>query len=183
MNVQKTAVALVSICATTTCAAVPVEPSVIKAEPLQFEEKWDKVFAQSSKVNHSKVTFVNRYGITLAADLYMPKNADGKMAAIAVRGPFGAVKDQASGLYAQNLAERGFLTIAFDSSFTGESAGYSRYVDSGDINTEDFWAAVDYLSTRADVDPEKSVFWASVGGEAWQSMRPRLMSASRQLSP
>ena len=155
MNAKKTVVALVSACAAATCLAAQVEPSVIKTEPLQLEAKWDKVFAQSPKVNHSKVTFVNRYGITLAADLYVPKNNNGKMAAIAVSGPFGAVKEQSSGLYAQTLAERGFLTIAFDPSFTGESGGYPRYVASGDINTEDFSAAVDYLSTREDVDPEK----------------------------
>lgn len=113
------------------------------------------MFPQSDKVNHSKVTFHNRYGVTLAADLYVPKNATGKLAAIAVSGPFGAVKEQSSGLYAQTLAERGFLTIAFDPSFTGESGGQPRYVASPDINTEDFCAAVDYLSTRDDVDPER----------------------------
>lgn len=113
------------------------------------------MFPQSDKVNHSKVTFHNRYGVTLAADLYVPKNATGKLAAIAVSGPFGAVKEQSSGLYAQMLAERGFLTIAFDPSFTGESGGQPRYVASPDINTEDFCAAVDYLSTRDDVDPER----------------------------
>ena len=123
-------------------------------EKLNMTQEWDKVFAQSDKVNHSKITFHNRYGITLAADLYMPKNAEGKLPAIAVCGPFGAVKEQASGLYAQTLAERGFITIAFDPSFTGESGGQPRYVASPDINTEDFCAAVDYLSTRSDVDPE-----------------------------
>ena len=121
-------------------------------EKLNLAQEWDKVFPQSDKVNHSKVVFHNRYGITLAADLYVPKNAEGKLAAIAVCGPFGAVKEQASGLYAQKLAERGFLTIAFDPSFTGESGGQPRYVASPDINTEDFCAAVDYLSTREDVD-------------------------------
>ena len=124
-------------------------------EKLELTNEWDKVFPQSDKVNHSKVTFHNRYGITLAADLYVPKNASGKLAAIAVSGPFGAVKEQSSGLYAQTLAERGFLTIAFDPSFTGESGGQPRYVASPDINTEDFCAAVDYLSTRDDVDPER----------------------------
>ena len=124
-------------------------------EKLELTNEWDKVFPQSDKVNHSKVTFHNRYGITLAADLYVPKNATGKLAAIAVSGPFGAVKEQSSGLYAQTLAERGFLTIAFDPSFTGESGGQPRYVASPDINTEDFCAAVDYLSTRDDVDPER----------------------------
>ena len=124
-------------------------------EKLELTNEWDKVFPQSDKVNHSKVTFHNRYGVTLAADLYVPKNTTGKLAAIAVSGPFGAVKEQSSGLYAQTLAERGFLTIAFDPSFTGESGGQPRYVASPDINTEDFCAAVDYLSTRDDVDPER----------------------------
>lgn len=124
-------------------------------ETLNLTKEWDKVFPQSEKVNHSKVTFYNRYGIVLAADLYVPKNATGKLPAIAVSGPFGAVKEQSSGLYAQVLAERGFLTLAFDPSFTGESGGQLRYVASPDINTEDFCAAVDYLSTREDVDPER----------------------------
>ena len=118
-------------------------------------KEWDKVFPQSNKVIHKKVTFRNRYGITLAADMYIPKNAEGKLAAIAVSGPFGAVKEQSSGLYAQTLAERGFLTIAFDPSYTGESGGEPRYVASPDINTEDFSAAVDFLSIRDDVDPER----------------------------
>ena len=124
-------------------------------EKLNLTQKWDKTFPQSDKVNHSKVTFKNRYGLTLAADLYVPKNAAGKLSAIAVCGPFGAVKEQASGLYAQTMAERGFLTIAFDPSYTGESSGTPRYVASPDINTEDFCAAVDYLSTRDDVDAER----------------------------
>lgn len=124
-------------------------------ETLELTQQWDKVFPQSDKVNHSKITFRNRYGITLAADLYIPKNASGKLPAIAVSGPFGAVKEQSSGLYAQEMAERGFLTIAFDPSYTGESGGEPRYVASPDINTEDFSAAVDFLSTRDDVDPER----------------------------
>ena len=124
-------------------------------EKLELVKEWDKVFPQSNKVVHEKVTFRNRYGITLAADMYIPKNAKGKLAAIAVSGPFGAVKEQSSGLYAQTLAERGFLTIAFDPSYTGESGGQPRYVASPDINTEDFCAAVDFLSTRDDVDPER----------------------------
>ena len=127
----------------------------IMEEKLNLTQEWDKVFPQSEKVKHCKVTFHDRYGITLAADLYMPLNAEGKLPAIAVCGPFGAVKEQASGLYAQELAERGFLTLAFDPSFTGESGGQPRYVASPDINTEDFCAAVDYLSTREDVDPER----------------------------
>ena len=122
---------------------------------LQLTQEWDKIFPQSDKVDHSKVTFHNRYGITLAADLYVPKNASGKLAAIAVSGPFGAVKEQASGFYAQTMAERGFLALAFDPSFTGESGGEPRYMASPDINTEDFQAAVDYLSCRDDVDPER----------------------------
>ena len=117
--------------------------------------EWDKVFPQSDKVSHSKVTFTNRYGITLAADMYVPKNAEGKLPAIAVSGPFGAVKEQSSGLYAQTLAERGFLTIAFDPSFTGESSGEPRYVASPDINTEDFCAAVDFLSTLEQADSSR----------------------------
>lgn len=123
-------------------------------ETLHLTSDWDKTFPQSAKVLHEKVTFHNRYGITLAADLYQPKNASGKLPAIAVCGPFGAVKEQCSGLYAQTMAERGFLTIAFDPSFTGESGGFPRYVASPDINTEDFCAAVDYLSTRPDVNPD-----------------------------
>ena len=122
---------------------------------LNLTQEWDKTFPQSDKVNHSKVTFTNRYGITLAADMYVPKNATGKLPAIAVCGPFGAVKEQAAGLYAQTMAERGFLTVAFDPSYTGESGGEPRYVVSPDINTEDFSAAVDFLATNDKVDPEQ----------------------------
>lgn len=125
------------------------------SENLNLTKEWDKTFPKSEKVNHSKVTFKNRYGITLAADMYVPKNVEGKLAAIAVCGPFGAVKEQAAGLYAQNMAERGFLTIAFDPSFTGESGGQPRYMASPDINTEDFQAAVDFLSLQENVDSEK----------------------------
>lgn len=124
-------------------------------EVLRLTEEWDKVFPKSDKVNHRKVTFHNRYGITLAADLYEPKNAVEKLPALAVCGPFGAVKEQSSGLYAQTMAERGYLTLAFDPSFTGESGGSPRYVASPDINTEDFQAAVDFLSVQDNVDPEK----------------------------
>ncbi len=124
-------------------------------EQLNLTQEWDKVFRQSCRVNHSKVAFHNRYGITLAEDLYVPKNAAGKLPAIAVSGPFGAVKEQSSGLYAQTMAEFGFLTIAFDPSFTGESSGSPRYVASPDINTEDFCAAVDFLSVQENVDPER----------------------------
>lgn len=116
---------------------------------------WDKKFPQSKQVDHRKVTFRNRYGITLAADLYTPRHAAGKLAAIAVCGPFGAVKEQASGLYAQTMAERGFVTLAFDASYTGESGGEPRHVASPDINTEDFSAAVDWLTTLPGVDPER----------------------------
>lgn len=124
-------------------------------QKLILTDKWDKTFPQDARVRYEKVTFHNRYGITLAADLYAPKGETGPFAAIAVCGPFGAVKEQSSGLYAQEMAIRGFLTIAFDPSFTGESGGEPRYVASPDINTEDFQAAVDYLSTRPDVDPER----------------------------
>lgn len=124
-------------------------------EELKLVTEWDKTFEQSDKVDHSKVIFVNRYGIPLAADLYVPKDADGKFPAIAVSGPFGAVKEQCSGLYAQTMAERGFLTIAFDPSFTGESGGKPRYMASPDINTEDFQAAIDFLSNHEQVDAER----------------------------
>lgn len=124
-------------------------------EQLGLTQEWDKVFPKSDKVDHRKVTFVNRYGITLAADMYIPKGILGKLPAIAVSGPFGAVKEQSSGLYAQQLAERGFLTIAFDPSFTGESGGQPRRVASPDINVEDFSAAVDFLSVQPNVDPER----------------------------
>ena len=124
-------------------------------EKLNLTKTWDKTFKRNKNVDHKKVTFHNRYGITLAADLYKPKKAKGKLPAVAISGPFGAVKEQASGLYAQTLAERGFLTIAFDPSFTGESGGQPRYVASPDINTEDFCAAVDFLSTQEDVDSDK----------------------------
>ena len=124
-------------------------------EQLKLTQEWDKTFPKSDKVEHRKVTFCNRYGITLAADLYMPKDAEEKLPAIAVSGPFGAVKEQASGLYAQTMAERGFLAMAFDPSFTGESGGEPRYTASPDINTEDFQAAVDFLSLCGQADPEK----------------------------
>ena len=124
-------------------------------EKLNLTLEWDKVFPKSDKVDHQKVTFHNRYGITLAADLYTPKGAEGKLPAIAVSGPFGAVKEQSSGLYAQKMAELGFLTLAFDPSYTGESGGTPRYVASPDINTEDFCAAVDFLSVQENVDPER----------------------------
>ena len=124
-------------------------------EKLTLTQEWDKTFLKSDKVEHSKAVFHNRYGITLAADLYTPKGASGNLPAIAVCGPFGAVKEQSSGLYAQTMAERGFLTMAFDPSFTGESGGTPRYMASPDINTEDFQAAVDYLSLREDADPDR----------------------------
>lgn len=124
-------------------------------EKLNLTQEWDKVFPKSDRVDHKKVTFHNRYGITLAADMYTPKGTEGKLPAIAVSGPFGAVKEQSSGLYAQKMAELGFLTIAFDPSYTGESGGTPRYVASPDINTEDFCAAVDFLSVQENVDLER----------------------------
>lgn len=135
---------------------------------LQLTQEWDKIFPQSDKVDHSKVTFHNRYGITLAADLYVPKNASGKLAAIAVSGPFGAVKEQASGFYAQTMAERGFLTLAFDPSFTGESGGEPRYMASPDINTEDFqqrWIISPAVTTWI---RSVSASLASAAGAAWR---------------
>ena len=127
----------------------------MKTEELKMVSEWDKTFSKSEKVDHKKITFTNRYGITLAADMYTPKNREGKLPAIAVSGPFGAVKEQCSGLYAQTMAERGFLTIAFDPSYTGESGGLPRYMASPDINTEDFMAAVDFLSVQDNVDADK----------------------------
>ena len=149
---------VISLCAAGHLSATENNPNndnKFMEENLNLTQEWDKTFPQSDKVDHKKITFHNRYGITLAADLYVPKNVTGKLPAIAISGPFGAVKEQASGLYAQTLAERGFLTIAFDPSYTGESSGQPRYVASPDINTEDFSAAVDYLSTRDDVDAER----------------------------
>ena len=128
---------------------------MMKAEELKLNQEWDKVFPKSSKVDHKKVTFVNHFGITLAADMYIPKNVVGRLPAIAVSGPFGACKEQSSGLYAQTMAERGFLTIAFDPSFTGESSGFPRAMHSPDIDVEDFQAAVDFLSVQDNVDPER----------------------------
>ena len=124
-------------------------------EMLNLTQEWDKTFPKSEKVEHTKVCFENRYGITLAGDLYLPKNIEGKLPAIAVSGPFGAVKEQSSGLYAQTMAERGFVTLAFDPSFTGESGGQPRYTASPDINTEDFQSAVDFLCLHDRVDPER----------------------------
>ena len=141
--------AMATLVAGGVCAADAASASL----PLTTE--WDKTFSKSDKVEHAKATFKNRFGITLAADVYKPKGTTGRLSAIAVSGPFGAVKEQSSGLYAQTLAERGFLTIAFDPSFTGESGGEPRYVASPDINTEDFQAAVDYLISRDNVDAER----------------------------
>ncbi len=128
---------------------------MMKTEQLNLVQEWDKTFPKSDKVDHCKVTFVNHFGITLAADMYTPKGAEGKLPAIAVCGPFGACKEQSSGLYAQEMAERGFLAIAFDPSFTGESGGFPRAMHSPDIDVEDFQAAVDFLSCRENVDPER----------------------------
>ena len=154
-----TGFSLLSISSTANAAKIDTnakgEMAVIKAEKLNLTSEWDKVFKKSDKVNHRKVTFVNRFGITLAADMYEPKNIKGKLPAIAVCGAFGAVKEQISGLYAQIMAERGFITIAFDPSFTGESGGQPRFVASPDINTEDFSAAVDFLSVQSNVDVDK----------------------------
>ena len=128
---------------------------MMKTADLTLTREWDKTFPKSDKVNHSKVTFVNHFGITLAADMYIPKNAAGKLPAIAVSGPFGACKEQSSGLYAQEMAERGFLTLAFDPSFTGESGGFPRAMHAPDTNVEDFQAAVDFLSCSELADPER----------------------------
>ena len=140
---------------TTNVLAQGVQNKVAEKEILQLVEDWDKTFPKSDKVEHEKVIFVNRFGITLAADLYRPKDRNGALPALAVSGPFGAVKEQSSGLYAQRLAEEGFVTLAFDPSFTGESGGHPRNLASPDINTEDFSAAVDYLITRGDVEADK----------------------------
>jgi uncharacterized protein len=141
------AAACVTAAITTPALAQPPSPSNV-----QLGKAWDKTFPKSDKVDHEKVTFKNRYGITLAADLYQPKNRKGTLAAIAVSGPFGAIKEQSSGLYAQTLAERGFMTLAFDPSYTGESGGEPRHLASPDINTEDFSAAVDCLGLLPAVD-------------------------------
>ena len=154
MNMKTVMTAAVMAAALTTDAQTAYKKDT-DMDRLELTKEWDKTFPKSEKVSHEKVTFRNRYGITLAADLYKPVGADGKLPALAVCGPFGAVKEQASGLYAQELAERGFLTIAFDPSFTGESGGSPRYVASPDINTEDFCAAVDLLSVRDDVDASR----------------------------
>ena len=138
-------------------------------EKLHLGTEWDKTFPRNKQVDHRKVTFCNRYGVTLAADLYAPRSVDGRLPALAVSGPFGAVKEQASGLYAQKMAEKGFLTIAFDPSFTGESGGFPRNVASPDINTEDFQAAVDFLSVQENVDPERI---GIIGICGWGGMAP-----------
>lgn len=157
MNMRKLMIALAAVCSGLSAAAADGLCANNKnmKEDLKITQEWDKTFAQSEKVDHEKITLHNRYGVTLVADLYKPKGTEGKMAAVAVSGPFGAVKEQCSGLYAQTLAERGYLAIAFDPSFTGESGGEPRYVASPDINTEDFCAAIDYLVCREDVDAEK----------------------------
>ena len=160
---------------------------------LPLTREWDKIFPKSDKVEHCKATFRNRFGITLAADVYKPKmgngewgTGNGKFAAIAVSGPFGAVKEQSSGIYAQTLAERGFLTIAFDPSFTGESGGEPRYVASPDINTEDFQAAVDYLISRDDVDAERIGIlgicgWGGLAINAAAVDTPRTATSTRRI--
>lgn len=143
---------LLGMAMTSNAQHAETQTAMVQPAKLEMTQQWDKVFPQSNLVEHKKVTFVNRYGFTLAADMYIPKNRQGKLAAIAVSGPFGTVKEQSSGLYAQTLAERGFITIAFDPSFTGESSGEPRNVSSPDINTEDFSAAVDFLSVQPNVD-------------------------------
>ena len=156
MKIQ--AFAIMTLLAFTSCSIGNNKEKEIKSidmDTLNLTQEWDKTFPQSEKVEHTKIIFHNRYGITLAADLYKPKNAQGTLPAIAVSGPYGAVKEQVSGRYAQTLAERGFLTIAFDPSFYGESGGTPRYLTSPEISTDDFSAAVDYLTTREDVDSER----------------------------
>lgn len=155
-SILSLALALVTLAANAQTMNNPnTNTSLAPQAPCTLTQEWDKVFPKSDQVDHRKVLFVNRYGITLVADMYTPKNAEGKLPAIAVSGPFGAVKEQSSGLYAQQLAERGFLTIAFDPSFTGESGGMPRRVASPDINTEDFSAAVDFLSVQPNVDADR----------------------------
>ena len=156
MKIQ--AFAIMTLLAFTSCSIGNNKEKEIKSidmDTLNLTQEWDKTFPQSEKVEHTKIIFHNRYGITLAADLYKPKNAQGTLPGIAVSGPYGAVKEQVSGRYAQTLAERGFLTIAFDPSFYGESGGTPRYLTSPEISTDDFSAAVDYLTTREDVDSER----------------------------
>ena len=142
------------------------EQTKTEEDMLTLNQEWDKVFPLSEKVNHRKVTFETQYGLTLAADLYTPKESKGKLAAIAVSGPFGAVKEQSSGLYAMKMAERGFVTLAFDPSYTGESSGEPRRTASPDINTEDFMSAVDFLSKQDNVDAERMASSVSVVGVA-----------------
>lgn len=167
--------AMVSVLSATTLASpVNAEPST----QLQLVSEWDKTFAKSDKVDHKKVTFKNRYGITLAADLYVPKNASGKLAAIVVGGPFGAVKEQSSGLYAQIMAERGFITLAFDPSYTGESGGEPRNVASPDINTEDFSAAVDFIGLLQNVDRERI---GMIGICGWGGMALNAVAADKRV--
>lgn len=160
------AAALAATFATSAMAALPENATVISVpgQTIQLEQKWDKIFPRSDKVDHRKVTFKNRFGFTLAADLYVPKNADGKLPAIAIAGPFGAVKEQSSGLHAQTLAERGFVPLAFDPSFTGESSGLPRNMASPDINTEDFSAAVDYLGSLDMVNRDRIGILGICGG-------------------
>lgn len=167
-------------CGIALASSAALAGDTVTAEGLVMTAKWDKTFPQESGVAHSKVAFTNRFGITIAADLYKPENASGHLKAVAVSGPFGAVKEQASGLYAQELAKRGFLTIAFDPSFTGESGGVPRRVASPDINTEDFQAAADYLINRDDVDPEAVGIIGICGFAAWRSTPSLWTPASRR---
>lgn len=152
---KKTIIALAAAAVSAAAPATENGGNIMETEKLEMTSEWDKTFPRNENTRHMKVTFRNRYGITLAADLYLPGEVREKYPAVAVSGPFGAVKEQSSGLYAQELAARGFIAMAFDPSFTGESGGEPRYVASPDINTEDFCAAVDYLSVRPDVDPDR----------------------------
>jgi fermentation-respiration switch protein FrsA (DUF1100 family) len=159
-------------------AFAPSPASAADVDTTQPVQAWDKVFPKSSEVDHRKVTFKNRYGITLAADLYRPKGASGRRAAIAVGGPFGAVKEQSSGLYAQTMAERGFVTLAFDPSYTGESGGAPRNIASPDINTEDFSAAVDFLGLQPEVDRERI---GVIGICGWGGMALNAVAADKRV--
>lgn len=154
--IQSALVACAALCVGVPSVQAQTSPTATGGSALNLTQEWDKTFPKSNQVDHQKVTFKNRYGITLAADLYLPKNRDNqRLAAIVVGGPFGAVKEQSSGLYAQTMAERGFVTLAFDGSYTGESGGEPRNVASPDINTEDFMAAVDFIGLQAYVDRER----------------------------
>lgn len=181
MSIKTIVVTCLISAATCVVAQTNRIPETDNTAKLNLTEEWDKTFPKSDKVNHSKVTFVNRFGIMLAADMYVPKSAEGRLAAIAVCGPFGAVKEQCSGLYAQEFAERGFITVAFDPSFTGESGGTPRSVASPDINTEDFSAAVDFLTTPIMWIKSASGYSVFVAGAVFRSMQLPSIHVSRLL--